>query len=175
MNSDRDTSEAGVSLIELVIYVILSSIILLTTAMILVNSWTTQKEVTSVTEATTRGQSMGSTIERAVRNALAFDISDDGTELRVRTSLPGSQGCQGFQLIPGNARLTQSTTALSTPASTWTPWQEGIAPDGSTPFFSASGQHVTYTFEIETDSAPVRIVGEVSTRSTPTGVSSPCW
>jgi hypothetical protein len=167
--------DAGLSLIELIVYVLLSSIIVLTTAMILINSWNTQENVTSTSDATTRGQSMGAAIERAVRNGLSFDISTDGTTLRVRTSLPGRLGCQGFLLSTGQARLTQSSAALASPATTWASWQQGIAQDGATKFFVADGQTITYTFEIETESAPVRIVGEASTRSTPTGVTSPCW
>lgn len=175
MNNDSARDDGGISLIELIVYVLLSSIIVLTTAMILINSWTTQQSVTSTTEATTRGQAMGSAIERAMRNGLNFSVSADGTTLRVRTSLPGRLACQGFLLTSGQARLTQSSGLLTTPATTWTPWHQGIAQDGTTKFFVDDGETVTYTFEIETDSAPVRFVGEVSTRSTPTGVTSPCW
>lgn len=172
---EPDRRDSGVTLIELIIYVLLTGLVLLTTATILINSWTTQQNVTSVTEATARGQSMSSTIERAIRNALSFAISSDGTTLRVRTSLSGSLECQGFQLLPtGQARLTQSPSALPA-SSTWTPWHEGVAQDGLIKFFAADGQDVTYTFEIATDSAPVRFVGVVSTRSTPTGVTAPCW
>jgi hypothetical protein len=175
MSEERLADDAGVTLIELIVYVLLSGIVVLTTAVILINSWTTQQNVTSVTEATARGQAMGSTIERALRDGLTFSVSADGTTLRVRTSLPGELACQGFQLMSGQARLTQSSAALTSPATTWTAWQSGIAQDGSINFFVVDGQNVTYTFEIETDSAPVRFVGEASTRSTPTGVTAPCW
>ncbi len=167
--------ESGISLIELIVYVLLSSIIVVSTAMILVNSWTTQRDVTSTTEATNRGQAMGSTIERAIRNALDFEVSTDGTELRVRTSLTGTLRCQGFLLVDGTARMTISSGALPTAATGWPLWDTGVARDGVTPYFSATGQQIAYAFKITTDSAPVRITGEASTRSTPTGVSSPCW
>lgn len=170
-----DRADAGVSLIELIVYVLLASIILIATSMILINSWNTQKDVTSVSEATNRGQSMGSTIERAMRNALDFEVSADQQELRVRTSLGGTQQCQAFYLAAGTARLAQSAGALPALSTSWTAWNEGVKKNGSTPFFTQTGQSVVYSFDIETESAPVRFAGEASTRSTPTGVSSPCW
>ncbi len=65
-------------------------------ATIFVNSWRTQEQVTSVTQATNRGQVVGSTIERAMRNALYFDVTESGTVLRVRTSLDGEPEVSGF-------------------------------------------------------------------------------
>lgn len=175
MSERLSRDEAGITLVELIVYVLLASVILITTAMILINSWNTQKDVTSVSEATNRGQSMGSTIERAMHNALDFEVSSDQQELRVRTSLTGSQRCQAFYLTSGTARLAQSSGVLPPTATTWAVWRTGVKKNGTTPFFSATGQNVVYTFDIETDSAPVRFSGEASTRSTPTGVSSPCW
>lgn len=173
MNRQR-SDDSGVSLIELLVYMFLTTIILGATTLILINSLTTQKAVTSVTEATNRGQTMGTTIERAMRNALAFDLNVDGTELRVRTSFAGNRACQAFSLTDGQARMYMSSSAL--PASTsWGDWEQGISRDGTTPYFSDSGSTVTYTFKIQTDSAPVRIAGEASTRSVATGVTAPCW
>ena len=174
MSTDAEP-EAGVTLIELIVYVLLVGIILIATSMILTNSISTQRDVTSVSSATARGQAMGHTIERAVRNGLAFEVDATGTELRVRTSLSGSLACQAFQLTTGQARMALSSTALPAAATDWTQWEDGITKDGVTPFLAASGQRVSYTFEITTEGAPVRISGEASTRSTPTGVTAPCW
>lgn len=168
-------SDAGLSLVELIVYVLVASIIVIASGAILINSWTTQRNVTTVTEATTRGQVMGSTIERAMRNALDFDVTAGGTELRVRTSLQGTLACQAFQLSSGQSRMSVRSAGLPALASNWTPWQQGVAQDGSTPFFSAIGDTVTYTFKIQTNSTPVRISGQASPRSTATGVSTPCW
>lgn len=174
MSTSTRRDDAGLSLVELIIYVLLAGIIVVTTAMILINSWNTQKDVTSVSEATNRGQSMGSTIERAMRNALAFEVTNEN-ELRVRTSLNGSQQCQAFYLAAGTARLAQSSGALPVTPSSWTVWNTGVKKNGSQPFFVQDGSTVIYTFDIETDSAPVRFAGEASIRSTTSGVTSPCW
>ena len=61
--------DSGVTLVELIIYMLLASMILFAAATILVNSWNTQKDVTTTSDATSRGQSMGATIERAMARA----------------------------------------------------------------------------------------------------------
>src|SRR6186713_108319 len=61
--------DAGLGLIELIVALLVSSVVLIAVATILVNSWLTQQDVTSTTEATTRGQLIGQNIERAMRNA----------------------------------------------------------------------------------------------------------
>ncbi|WP_175525243.1 prepilin-type N-terminal cleavage/methylation domain-containing protein [Microbacterium sp. cf046] len=170
----RSDREAGVSLIELIVYVLVSSILLLAMSSILINSWTTQRNVTSVSDATNRGQVISSTIERAMRNALAFDVSADGTTLRVRTSLNGILACQGFVLTPGQSRMSLSSSTL-TDNSTWAEWQPGVVPRGSVPFFSVTASTVMYTFDIQTSSTPVRFGGQAFARSSATGVTTPCW
>ena len=59
-------------------------------------------ERVSETEATNRGQLVSSAIERAVRNALAVEVSG-GDTLRVHTSLGG----------PGLPRVSVSAVALA--------------------------------------------------------------
>jgi hypothetical protein len=168
-------ADAGLSLIELIMYILLASVLLAGMAVILVNSWKTEKDVTSVTDATNRGQIMGSAVERAMRNALDFDVDASGTTLRVRTSLSGELACQGFLLTDGAARIATSSGALPADTASWGDWGGAVAQNGSTPFFAETGDTVTYTFDLETDGAPVRFSGEAAARSVATGVSSPCW
>jgi Tfp pilus assembly protein PilW len=174
MNSPTRTDDSGLSLVELIVYVLVGSIVVLATAAILINSWTTQRNVTNVSDATNRGQVVTSTIERAMRNAIAFDVSLDGTTLMVHTSLPGHLECQGFNLTAGQSRLKTSSSALGV-ASGWNVWQQGVAQRGSTPFFAETGQSITYAFDITTSAAPVRFAGQTAARSAATGVSAPCW
>lgn len=174
MSTTKGNSDYGLSLIELVVYVLVSSVLLLATSAILVNSWTTQQNVTNVTDATNRGQVITSTVERAMRNAIAFDVSLDGTTLRVHTSLPGALACQGFYLANGESRMSISSSALA-PFSAWSIWQPGVTQRGSTPFFAETGPTVSYTFDVSTTAAPVRFAGRAAARSAATGVSAPCW
>lgn len=178
--SDTTTAsdESGLSLIELLIALLVSVIVVVAAVTILVNSWLTQEDVTSTTEATTRGQVMGSAIERAMRNAKDFAVApsdEDGTELRVWTSLGGNLTCQAFQLITGEARIA-TTSGILPAVSSWGDWQEGVGQQGSTPYFERSGNTVIYSFQLATDSAPVPISGQAKMRTIhDPGEVSPCW
>jgi type II secretory pathway pseudopilin PulG len=177
-------NDAGVTLIELIVYIILVSILSGIAVTVLVNSWRTQEDVVTVTDATNKGQVMSSAIERAVRNGLEYDIANSGNTLRVRTSLTGSLQCQGFHLVDGQpARFTASSGALAADPDQWPEWvtqvdAEVLSGGVVVPFFAlpaGANSTVGFTFLIPTESAPVRFDGEVATRSVPTGVSSPCW
>jgi len=172
---ERQVDDAGVSLVELIIYALVASIVVGAAALILVNSWITQRNVTGMTEATNRGQTMSSTIERAMHNALDFDVSLDGTTLRVRTSLDDDLRCQGFYISGGSARWAMADQDLPVGAGSWTVWQRDVVQRGSTAYFIPGSGSITYTFDIETASAPVRFEGRAAARSALSGESAPCW
>jgi Tfp pilus assembly protein PilW len=185
MKFPRDTKEAddfGLGLIELLVGILVSTIVLIGVGTILVNSWLTQSDVLSTSEATNRGQLVSSSVEKAMRNALFFDVRPGGTELVVHTSFTGNRQCQAFHLADDIAEMKTSEIDIDLQAwGTWLEadtdrgWQALVAQSGSTPFFVKTGETLTYTFDIETDSAPVRFRGEASTRSVGTWGSSPCW
>lgn len=166
--------DRGLSLIEVIVAIVLTGILSGVIVMIFVNSWRTQEDVVSVSGATNTGQLVGSTIERAMRNALQYEVSPGGNVLTVRTSLEGELACQGFQFLGGEAQISMSSGLLS-PPSDWPQWQDGIRQRGSIPFFTDTGDAVTYTFDIGTASAPVRFSGEAALRTPLTGESAPCW
>lgn len=181
-NMSRD--DDGLGLIELIVAIVVSGIILIAIASIFTNSWRTQEQVTSVSEATNRGQIIGSAIERAMRNALWFDTpaTYGGDVLVVSTSLPGALKCQGFRLTTvgaptfGVAQLAMSELSLASDPTAWSDWERGVAKQGATAYFekTAAGT-LTYTFQIETDASPVEFSGEVGPRSTQAAGSDGCW
>lgn len=193
MSTPRATSVAdeGLSLIELIIVVLLVGILSSVLVMILINSWNTQRSVTTTSEATNSGQLIGTSIERAVRNAELFEVSDDGRMLRVHTTLEGARTCQAFLFAKpdpaaeGDAMYMATTEASALPAwdplladpalwpNPWTP--EKVEPQGTTPYFALDGNEVTYRFDIDTESAPVSFSGTVARRTPTEGTSSPCW
>ena len=184
MTTGTHDDDAGLGLIELIVTIVVSTIVIVAMGMIFINSWRAQEQVISTTEATNRGQVVASMIERAMRNALDFEVRQGGIEasagdaLYVRTSLAGSLQCQAFQLTEGaepdfgSVLLATSDSALPAPA----PWKSGIAKQGTIAYFqeSAAGT-LTYTFRIETDASPVSFTGDIAPRYTQGSGSFPCW
>jgi type II secretory pathway pseudopilin PulG len=172
--------DEGLSMIEVIVAIVVSAIVLIGVGTILINSWLTQQDVTSTTQATNRGQLITSAVEKAMRNGIAFQVTGaNGSELWVWTSLPAGAACQGFRLTDGQAQMTSSSGALGAPAD-WPEWQEGVQQrrdpsDAPIDFFTEAGRTVSYTFDIRTDSAPVRFGGEASTRYASSGGVNPCW
>ncbi|WP_194408815.1 PilW family protein [Microbacterium cremeum] len=171
--------DSGLGLLELIVAVVVSGIVIVAMGMIFINSWRAQEQVVSTTEATNRGQVVASMIERAMRNALYFEVSGTGDVLHVRTSLAGSLRCQAFQLTEGSApdygSVLLATDATALPA--FSPWKTGIAKQGATAYFAESaGGTLTYTFQIETDASPVSFTGDIRPRSgDDTKGTDGCW
>ncbi|WP_344784885.1 hypothetical protein [Microbacterium kribbense] len=167
-------SDEGITLVELIIAMLVGVIVSGLTVLILVNTWGTQKDVVSESLATTRGQLVASTLERSMRNALAFDVSADGTTLRVRTSLNDNLVCQGFAIsAAAGAQFIQTSSTLPA-AGTWPVWQSDVAVHGSAPFITRTLNGVAYNFDLTTDGARVHFAGTTTGRNL-TGVTAPCW
>lgn len=176
----RLREDDGVSLIELIVVVVIIGILGTIIVMIFTNTLKSEDAVRTQTEATTKGQLVASEIERAMRNAVAFDVSADGTTLRVNSSLTGSRECQAFSVAADGAHMTVASAPAA--ASAWPLWQRNIAQAGATPFFSKNGSAVTYTFNALSASdtgviaaAPVHFSGTVYMRNAAAGSLAPCW
>jgi prepilin-type N-terminal cleavage/methylation domain-containing protein len=174
MTSSRSLGKGdeGFSLIEMIVAIGVASIILAAVSAFLVNSWRAQKTVESVSSATNHGQIIGSMIERAVRNAENLTVTGD--ELKVWTSLDGSAlKCQGFRIASGTVQVMTSSGTL--PAS-WPQWSPSLAVAGASPYFTRSTSDVvSYSFDIDTDGATVRISGESQPRSELRSGNGSCW
>jgi hypothetical protein len=174
--------QTGLGLIELIVAMLVSMLVFLGVGLVLANAWLAQEDVTTTSEATTRGQLIGSSIEKAMRNALLFKVEGvHSTDLFVWTSLDGVRACQGFRLAAGESRMTNRAGLLGSAAS-WTSWGQPVElrDEGTGPIdvfkTTVPGKTITYTFAIETEAAPVRFDGEVSVRSAAGDEGlNPCW
>lgn len=185
------SSDAGMTLIELIVGIVVSTLVLIGIATVLFNSVLTQNAVLSTSEATNRGQLVGSAIEKAMRNAVYSTVTGGGTVLLVETtydSAGDTRHCQAFRLADKTAQMASSATDITSPA--WGAWLEDdasrqwsalVRQNGVTPFFAQTDPTqpsggVRYVFDIETNSAPVVFRGEVRPEWQPAaGGDATCW
>lgn len=178
-------ADAGLTLIELIVGIVVSTIVLAAVGTIFINSWLTQNDVLSTSEATNRGQLMGSSIEKAMRNALYFEVKASGSELWVRTTFSDSRHCQAFRVSDGMAETKSDATSVA--AGPWGTWLDVADYDSfevnvvvpaagaftQTPS-TGTGTSLDYDFSVDTDSAPVQFSGDVSIRAGEAG-NGGCW
>lgn len=193
------SDEDGLSLIELIVYVVVLGVILIGLSVMLVNMWNTQADVDAQTKATTNGQFVSSEIERAMRNSTGFQVLDGGSTLLVQTSLSSaSLRCQSFHYDPtggvdGTGTLQFSASAAPAPAATsGYAWQKGVVAyvDGSfnkfftyvdaagAPTLNGVGIHYSFTAKAadpKTTAGTVTFVGTAYPRNATLEGVSTCW
>lgn len=162
----------GLTLVELIVYGIILSTVLLIVGSILVSSLSIQRVVQESTEATTAAQLAVTSIEAGVRNASAVNLTSVGSDqlLEVRTvgSDPSSAvwRCQAwyYSAANGTLRMTStasdatSVTAPTAEPNTWILLTSNISAPTSGVIFTNSGNSVTIYFQATTkDSEPVDI------------------
>lgn len=192
MNARDATEDDGLSLIELIFYVVILGLITTGIAVVFFNTWKAQASISDQVDATERGQLVSSQIEKAMRNAVAYKITDpslalsltSGSTLVVATSMTGTNACMAFNLNGGTAQLTTTSGGAVGPAP-WPTWQSGINAHPTSagtplPFFSQAGSDVAYSFDVTSANGPaVHFEGTVYLRNTggtlPGGGSQRCF
>jgi type II secretory pathway pseudopilin PulG len=183
--SSAEQDDDGLGIVELIVAIAVSTIILFGIASVLINSWLAQSDVLSMSQATNRGQIVSTSIERAMRNALYFEVQSSGSELWVRTAFDDDRRCQAFHIDDGVAEMKTHATSVSTEA--WSRWLDVAEYDQfqvnvtspalgvftQTPA-AATGATLDYDFEVKTDSAPVQFSGVISIRAGEVGAGG-CW
>jgi type II secretory pathway pseudopilin PulG len=137
--ADRRPAEAGFTIVELLVYSVLSVIVLLIVGGILIKSLTVERSVREASEASNAGQLVATSVSHGVRNANEIWQSAPGVVpqiLMVRTV--GSEEtpnwrCQAWSYDSGEIRTTTSATAISTiqtadSVKSWMLLAEGVQP-----------------------------------------------
>lgn len=182
-------SETGMTLVELLIYMVLAVVVLLIVGGVLINSLNTQRTVRDATQASNTGQLVSLSVGQGVRNASAIWHSAAGVEpelLIVRTAGSGATptwSCQAWSFDNGEVRTRTSAGLIPTTAAsiaTWTLLGSGMKAVSASPVFSQTGRSVALLLDVDTGKGqPIRIsTSSISRQPVPaTGaeVSLPCF
>ena len=191
---DRRHPQAGITLVELMIYALLSLIVLAIVGGVLASGLRTQAAVQTVTDAATTAQQIVSSIQSGVRNSSAISVVSPPTAgsqmliARVVGTDPSSTAatCQAWYYTPSNGgavytKKTSPAAVIAAPSSSppagWSLLGVGVTPSASAGavFAAPAGLRVDLTFNVAAASQPY--VSMLTTIYTPqtTTVSSPCY
>ncbi len=191
-------SERGLTLVELLIYVVLLGVVLSIVVGIFISVNTTQKTVSAVVGASNQGQTAANQIASAINNASAVSVTTPtaGDQmLLTRTAKPSStvgwvceawyyQSAANAANGVGSLRFTTSTSAIAAPSAstlaTWTLVASAVTPASGTAVFNAPlavNGIVIVTFSFYTTGTGQRPQLISTSSTTPLGNtgSSPCF
>lgn len=161
-------------MIELIIGMGIGAVVAVLAVYMLINTFTTQGTVTSVTAASTRAQTISEVIDKAVRTAAALQVTNGGTELDVER---GDGSCERFRVYDSTLQHRTGTGAWSD-LSSYQPVDfevQGVGTPTPSPYFSSpSPPAVSYSFRLADRSGAVDLVSVVAPR-TAVRSSSPCF
>lgn len=187
-------SEAGITLVELLIYALLSVIVLAVVGGVLVTGLKTQARVQTVTDATTTAQQIVTSVQAGVRNASAIQVVSPpvaGSQMLVARVVgmdPASTAatCQAWYYTPSNGgavymKKTSPASAIAVPTSDppsgWSLLGTGVTPSssGGAVFTAPANLRVDLTFNVAAVAQPY--VSMLTTIYTPQAmsVSTPCY
>jgi hypothetical protein len=122
MGHRNDQDDSGLTTVELIVYVVISSLFLSLLAMLFVNGLQVQAATTDRDTATGTGGVVGSSLTTSIRNASEFTVVNSGTVVvaKVATGATGWQ-CRAWAVDGGELRYRASSGAISTAdTSSWT-------------------------------------------------------
>lgn len=139
-------SDRGITLVELLVYMLLAIVVLTIVGSILINSFQAERQVRDAAQSNSTAQLVAESLGRGIRNASAVEVSAptaDTLLLRTRSldgSDAGSWYCQAWLISGGELRTSKSTTAIPAPdaatAATWTLLASDVEQIGASPILA---------------------------------------
>ena len=198
-------NDRGMTLVELIVYMILLGIVVSIIASVIISTLQKQREIGKISEVTNTGQGVVSSIDMAVANAAGFSLrtSPAGSQLLVtktRSTLDDPAAVNEARCIgyfydattktlhsvsdplgsPGTPRSRVADTPSFTGAAGWPVLAEDVTASSAGPFFArladASKLSVRFSIASLADRAPVTFEVTTGTRGQGTITDSgACW
>ncbi|MGK0714568.1 PulJ/GspJ family protein [Leucobacter sp. W1153] len=185
MNRNRRVDDAGFSLVELAVYIVVLGLISTIIATTMVSLFRSESTVSGLTTSASDGQNAATLLRADIRNAREFRVTDGGATLTA--SVAGRSASITWQCVRWQVTGTGNERNLTRdvkPDSAGQPWNApsslptlltGVGPRSegtvSLPFFAggaASGVEgtLTYSWRVTTaDEGAINIVGDARNRT----------
>jgi Tfp pilus assembly protein FimT len=165
--------EQGVTLVELIVYIVVAGVILAGMAGLFANAWTSQAQTTDRDLATGRANVIAASLQTSVRNASALRHSGGVLTAVVATGTTGWQ-CRAWRL---NGDVLQYKTGNDKAALTATPWGSlatGVSGTLAAGLpFSVAGRQLSVGMNVRVNDANVPLSSGVTAQAT--GGTTSCW
>lgn len=177
--------DRGISLIELLVYMMLSIVMLLIVGGLLINTLNTEKQIRSITASASSGQIVTQSVAQGVRNASDLQLtapSSDSQLLRTRSIGNADTGvwtCRAWFIDGGSIWTTSSSAAIAAPAESdlddWLLLADDLAPAGSSEIFVLTGRQVDMNFaaDVADGGSTLFTTSAVSRQDVPVIVENP--
>lgn len=184
-------SEAGFTLIELMVGALLTVLVLSLVGGIVLSSTRSEGIVRSVAQATEAGQLVTSSVQNGIRNSalslnssVPFKLTTPTGSDQLLVALVVSNGATAtascaawyYSATAGEVRYTTSNTAIAAPSSTalatWTLLSTGVAPipPSTTIFSTPSTYKLNLTFQAAAgDASPIPFQSSITSRTAMSG------
>jgi type II secretory pathway pseudopilin PulG len=158
------TSEAGLTMVELLVYMILSVVVLGIGGNVLISSLQAQRDMSNLADSTSLSQLVTSSVRSGIRNSSAFEVATPtalGQLVRSRSVTTTSAGvstwaCRAWYLTASGTfyQKTSTTGTIAAPTvigdlSTWQMVTSGLSvPTGTSQAFTGSAGQVDLAIQV---------------------------
>lgn len=170
--------DAGMTLVELIMYVLLSALFLGLLATLFATTLTAGQQTRNRDTATGTAQVVSESLQTSVRNAALVRV--DGAQLRAVVATGASQWeCRAWALQSGELRYRASASAIPVGTATtgWAVLARGVVGTkaAGSPFELSSSDSVSIGYRVTVGEASVDITSAATAQAKSEGSIPACW
>lgn len=172
------TDDAGMTLVELIMYILLSALFLGLLATLFATTLTAGQQTRNRDTATGTAQVVSESLQTSVRNAALVRV--DGAQLRAVVATGASQWeCRAWVLQSGELRYRASAAAIPVGTATtgWAVLATGVVGTkaSGSPFVLSSTDTVSIGYRVTVGEASVNITSAATAQAKSEGTIPACW
>lgn len=173
----RSSDDSGMTLVELILYVLLAALFLGLVATMFITSLRSGQQTRERDTATGTAQVVAESLQTSVRNAA--DVKVDGALLRAQVATGASQWeCRAWMLQSGELRYKTSPAAIPVDSTSgWTALATGVVGThtGGSPFALTGADTVAIGYSVTVGEATVEITSAATAQAKAEGAAPTCW